>query len=100
MDRNTKDIEELTDQLEKLTDVTQFDEPEQKQAPLLAEGLVHIAESAAAFRELMERLRAPGLTEEEQLDLLWDLGEELRHMDEHIHEMAYFDEQVEPEDNE
>lgn len=94
----TPEIENFTEQLEQLSDVTQFDEPEQKQAPLVAEGLVHISESAATFRSLLDKLREPGLSEEEQLDLLWDIGEELRHIDEHIHDMAYFDEQIEPDE--
>ena len=97
---DTKEVETLTRQLEQLNDVAQFDEPEQPQAPLVAEGLVHISESASTFQGLLEHLREPGLSEEEQLDILWDIGEELRHIDEHIHEMAYFDEQIEPDEPE
>jgi hypothetical protein len=32
--------------------------------------------------------------------LLWEIGEELGHMDDHIHGMAYFDEQIEPPEDE
>ncbi len=94
------DIHEFSEHLDRLADVTQFDEDGEKQAPIVAEGLTHIAESAAAFQDLFARLRADGLTDDQRLDLLWDLGEELRHMDEHIHGMAYFDSQISDEEGE
>lgn len=93
-------IDDLTDQLDRLADVTQFDEGTQKEAAIVAEGLTHISESIAGFQDLFARLRAPGLSDDERLDLLWDLGEELRHIDEHIHDMAYFDSQINDEEGE
>jgi len=101
MKRNEpENLEILTEQLDRLADVTQFDEEDEKQAGIVAEGLTHIAESAAVVQDLFARLRAAGLTDDQRLDLLWDLGEELRHMDEHIHGMAYFDSQISDEEGE
>jgi hypothetical protein len=97
--KETQAIHALAEQLDRLVDVTQFDEGGQKQADIVAEGLAHISESLSGFQELFARLQAPGLTDEEKLDLLWDLGEELRHVDEHIHDMAYFDSQINDEEN-
>src|SRR5712671_2405310 len=96
----SKEIETLADLLDRLADVTQFDEREQKQAVVVAEGLTHISESVTGFQDLLTQLKAPGLSDDERLDLLWDLGEELRHMDEHIHDMAYFDSQINDEEEE
>lgn len=101
MERNeTKDIEALTEQLDRLADVTQFDKGDQRQAPIVAEALSHISGSMTVFQGLFDQLRAKGLTDDERLDLLWDLGEELRHIDEHVHEMAYFDSQINDEEGE
>jgi hypothetical protein len=95
MDREKiEGVDALSAQLNRLEDVTQFNDGEQREADVVAEGLLHIADSARAFQNLLLRLREPGLTEDEQLDLLWDIGEELRHMDEHVHDMAYFDAQI------
>jgi hypothetical protein len=96
----TENLERLAALLEALPDMQQFDEGNDKQSEIVAEGLAHIAESAAKFQDLFARFKASGLTEDQRMDLLWDIGEELAHMDDHIHGMAYFDEQIEPQEEE
>jgi hypothetical protein len=91
-----ENLERLAALLDALPDMKQFDEENEKQSEIVAEGLAHIAESADKFQNLFARFKAPGLTEDQRMDLLWEIGEELAHMDDHIHGMAYFDEQIEP----
>jgi len=86
-----KEIRALAEQLERLPEVREHDVHEEKQSEIMAYGLADIAEEATEVGQLFERLRGPGLTDEQRLEALKDMGEALRHLDYHIHDMAFFD---------
>ena len=92
--REDAKIDALAALLERLPEVRKHNEQEDTQADIMAFGLIDIAEEADDLRAMVEHLRRDDLTDEQRLELLKDIGESLRHIDYHIHDMAFYDEYV------
>ena len=90
-------IKALAKLLNRLPDVRAHDEEKETQASIMAYGLTDMADEADEVRYLFDLLRSPNMTDAKRLETLKELGEAIRHLDYHIHDMAFFDDYVDGE---
>ncbi len=85
------EVKALAEHLSKCPDVAKLDRGDHKEAWALAHAFADLEES---FRKILDdqlkRLTAGELDESKTLDLLLDIGEELRHVLYHIHDPRFY----------
>ncbi len=85
------ELKALAERLSKCPDVVKLDQGDHKEAWALAHAFHDLEES---FRRILDdqlkKLTASDLDESETLDLLLEIGEELRHVLYHIHDPRFY----------
>lgn len=90
-------IKALSGLLNRLPAVREHDEDKETQASIMAHGLTDIAEEADEICYLVDILKSPNMTDVRRLEVLNEIGEALRHLDYHVHDMAFYDAYVDEE---
>ena len=84
-------IRKLAENLSKSKKVTSDDNGTEQEAWTLAHGFSDLEDSFRTFSgELLPKLLNENLSEEEIDEVLWEIGEEFRHILYHIHDNQYF----------
>jgi hypothetical protein len=82
---------ELGQQLSKIPEVAQFDKPGEPQGHTLAHAVSHGEDSFATFLDnLLPKLANEMASAEDLIDTIHNVGDELRHILYHIHDVKYF----------
>lgn len=84
-------LKALTSNLEKSERVTKHSTKEENQADTLANAFIDIEDALKKMNEQIPRLYLKELTRDEVDDLIFDLGEELRHILYHINDTPVYD---------
>jgi len=81
----------LERRLSQIPEVARFDMPGEAQGHTLAHALSHWEDSFTAFLDdLLPKLANKTATDEDLIDAIHDVGDELRHILYHIHDVKYF----------
>lgn len=85
-------LEILIKNLEKSEKVNSYDSEEEKESVRLAHAIIDMSESFKVISDtLAPKLSASNVTEEEVEDILFDIGEELRHIVYHIKDPKFYE---------
>ncbi len=83
---------QLGERLSKLSQVTRYDEGEDKEAWTLAHAFLDLEESFNRFiNEQLAKLKNENLTNEQVYDILLDIGNNFMHILYHIHDPKFYD---------
>ncbi len=74
----------------KIADISRFDSENEPQAWVIAHAFSDIEDSCIKLLELFQKLIPPTGSDKEILDVLNDIGEELRHVLYHIRDMSFY----------
>jgi hypothetical protein len=86
------ELRRIAELLETCEQVSKYDSPQEKEAWTLAHAFLDLEESFTSFlRSQLPRLKAGGMTPKETYELLFDIGEELRHILYHIRDLRFYD---------
>lgn len=81
----------ITENIKLSQKVNGFDDHEINEAGTIAHGLLDIEQSLSVIKhELLPALLSEDISEEKVDDVLFDIGEELRHILYHINDMRYY----------
>jgi hypothetical protein len=86
-----ENVEKLAEILSRSKNVTRFDDNDNKEAWTIAYGFRDIEESFQEFLKLLHKLLDDKITDSEINDLLFDIGEEFRHILYHIKDIKLYD---------
>ncbi len=87
-----KKLKIITDVLSKSQKVNSYNDDKEKESNVLAHSLLDIEESSKEIiNSLLPKLISNNLSEEEIDDVLFDLGEELRHILHHINSPKFYE---------
>jgi len=86
-----EDWKPLVEKLSSLKEVRRHDDEDNDEAWVLAHAFADLEESSRRFLDVqLPKLVEEDLTEEELLDVLFDIGEELRHILYHIRDPRFY----------
>src|SRR3954463_3969563 len=84
-------INKLANILNDFDCVSKHDKPDEREGATLAHAFTDLEDSFRKFVfELLPKLTAGKLSEEDARDLLWNIGEEFRHIDYHLHDPKFY----------
>lgn len=82
---------QLEQRLSKIPEIAQFDKPAEPQGHTLTHALAGWEDSFSRFlTELLPKLLNEKATNHELIDTVHDIGDELRHVLYHVHDVKYF----------
>jgi hypothetical protein len=84
-------VSSLIERLQRCDKVSRYDEGEWQEAAVLVHAFHDLEESCRTYLEvLLPRLTNPEVEGDELLDLLYDVGEEFRHMLYHLNDPRFY----------
>ncbi len=83
--------EVISNNLSKTEKVNRYDTKEEKEAATLTHCFMDLKESFDAFQEIYQKLIQSNISKEDVEEILFDIGEEFRHILYHIKDPKYYD---------